>query len=82
MPHPCDHPLAALAITRGLTGQLQKAKQTGDTAAAQAIEAALARARRVLAAPAVRLPRPPVAAPAQEQGWAEIVSDRRQRRWR
>jgi hypothetical protein len=47
MPHPCDHPAVALAITRGLPGQMQKAKANGDHAAAQAIEAALIRARRI-----------------------------------
>jgi hypothetical protein len=26
MPHPCDHPAVALAITRGLPSQMQKAK--------------------------------------------------------
>jgi hypothetical protein len=78
MPHPCDHPAAALAITRGLPNQLLKAKQSGDTEAAAAIEAALARARRIIAAPAPRPPRPP----QEPEGWAEVVSDRRQRRWR
>jgi hypothetical protein len=53
MPHPADHPAVALAITRGLPGQMQKAKQAGDTATAQAIEAGLARARRI-AMPALR----------------------------
>jgi hypothetical protein len=53
MPHPCDHPAVALAITRSLPGQLQKAKQAGDTATAAAIEAALARAHRI-ALPALR----------------------------
>jgi hypothetical protein len=53
MPHPCDHPAVALAITRGLPGQLQKAKASGDTATAAAIEAALIRARRI-AMPALR----------------------------
>jgi hypothetical protein len=53
MSHPADHPAAALAITRSLPGQLQKAKQAGDVAAATAIEAALARARRI-AMPALR----------------------------
>jgi hypothetical protein len=81
MPHPCDHPAAAEAICRGLPSQLQKAKQNGDTAAAQAIEAALARARRIVARPPVALHRPPLPA-KEEEGWAEIVSDRRQRRWR
>jgi hypothetical protein len=47
MPHPCDHPAVALAITRGLPGQMQKAKANGDHATAQAIEAALVRARRI-----------------------------------
>jgi hypothetical protein len=47
MPHPADHPAVALAITRGLPGQLQKAKANGDHATAQAIEAALVRARRI-----------------------------------
>jgi hypothetical protein len=80
MPHPCDHPAAAEAICRGLPGQLQKAKQNGDTATAQAIEAALARARRIIARPPVRPPRPPL--PAQEvEGWAEVVVDNRRRRW-
>jgi hypothetical protein len=79
MPHPADHPAAALAITRGLPGQLQKAKQNGDTAAAQAIEAALARARRIVARPPVAPPRPPL--PAREpDGWAEVVVDNRHRR--
>jgi hypothetical protein len=45
MPHPADHPAVALAIMRSLPGQLQKAKMSGDTAAAQAIEAALVRDR-------------------------------------
>jgi hypothetical protein len=44
VPHPCDHPAVALAITRGLPGQMQKAKQNGDHATALAIEAALVRA--------------------------------------
>jgi hypothetical protein len=48
MPHPADHPAAALAITRGLPGQLQKAKANGDLATAAAIEHALARARRIV----------------------------------
>jgi hypothetical protein len=78
MPHPCDHPAAALAITRGLPGQLQKAKQNGDAAAAQAIEAALARARRIIAQSPARPPRPPL--PAKEEGWAELVVDNRHRR--
>jgi hypothetical protein len=39
MPHPADHPAVALAITRGLPGQMQKAKASGDTATAAAIEA-------------------------------------------
>jgi hypothetical protein len=69
MPHPADDPIAALAITRGLPGQLQKAKQNGDAVAAQAINAALARARRILARTT-----------APEEGWAEIVADNRQRR--
>jgi hypothetical protein len=70
MPHPCDHPAAALAITRGLPSQLQKAKQNDDHATARAIEAALVHARRIVAAESI----PP--------GWAEIVEDRRrQRRW-
>ena len=87
MPHPCDHPAAALAITRGLTGQLQKAKANGDHATAAAIEAALARARRIVAAGGphpqpVTPPRPmpsppPLPPPVEEQGWAKIVSDRR-----
>ena len=47
MSHPADHPLAALAIMRGLTGQLQKAKQAGDMATVAAIEAVLARARKI-----------------------------------
>jgi hypothetical protein len=47
MPHPCDHPAVALAIARGLPGQMQKAKANGDHAAAQVIEAALIRARRI-----------------------------------
>jgi hypothetical protein len=86
MPHPCDHPAVALAITRGLPGQMQKAKQNGDVATAQAIEAALARARRIVARGAAPMPppRPPLPAPAEE-GWAEIVVDsrgRHQRRWR
>jgi hypothetical protein len=86
MPHPCDHPAVALAITRGLPGQMQKAKQNGDVAATQAIEAALARARRVVA-DAERRSAPPrpasVLPPAPDQGgWAEIVRDTRQRRWR
>jgi hypothetical protein len=51
MPHPYDHPAVARAITRSLPNQLAKAKQTGDTATAQAIEAALARARRIVAPP-------------------------------
>ena len=95
MPHPCDHPAAALAITRALPNQLAKAKQTGDTVTAQAIEAALARARRIVAQPpasqAPRVPSAPVpiverrSLPAKEEGWAEIVVDsrgRHQRRWR
>jgi hypothetical protein len=72
MPHPCDHPAVALAITRGLPSQLQKAKQSGDHAAVQAIEAALVRARRIVAAGA--------APPPPDQGWAEIVVDNRRRR--
>jgi hypothetical protein len=51
MPHPADHPAAALAITRGLPGQLQKAKAA-----------------------------PPLPAPPPDGGWAEIVTDTRQRR--
>jgi hypothetical protein len=92
MPHPCDHPAAALAITRALPNQLAKAKQNGDTAAAQAIEAALARARRIIAQPpasqAPRVPSAPVpiverrSLPAKEEGWAEVVVDNRRRRWR
>jgi hypothetical protein len=81
MPHPADHPAAALAITRGLSNQLQKAKAAGDDVAAAAIEAMLARARRIVerAAAQSSLPsRPPL--PEREEGWAEIVSDRRQRR--
>jgi hypothetical protein len=116
MPHPADHPAAALAITRSLPGQLQKAKQAGDTATAAAIEAALARAHRI-ALPALRAagatgarsvtpepippqprppqpphptptPKPPRPRPPVNQlesageGWAEVVVDRRQRRWR
>jgi hypothetical protein len=89
MPHPCDHPAVALAITRGLPGQMQKAKANGDHATAQAIEAALVRARRVVA-DAERRSAPPrpasVLPPAPDQGgWAEIVVDNRgrhQRRWR
>ena len=57
MPHPADDPIAALAITRGLPGQLQKAKQNGDAVAAQAINAALARARRILARTTAPRPR-------------------------
>jgi hypothetical protein len=88
MPHPADHPAAALAITRGLPGQLQKAKANGDLATAAAIEHALARARRIVAngsapprqdrPPPARQPPPP---PPPEEGWAEIVMDRRSRRW-
>jgi hypothetical protein len=86
VPHPCDHPAVALAITRGLPGQMQKAKQSGDHATAQAIETALVRARRVVAdaerrsappRPASVLPPPP-----DQGGWAEIVRNTRQRRWR
>jgi hypothetical protein len=81
MPHPADDPIAALAITRGLPGQLQKAKQNGDAVAAQAINAALARARRILArTTAPRPSRPPLPTPPEE-GWAEIVADNRPR-WR
>jgi hypothetical protein len=63
MPHPCDHPAAALAITRGLPGQLQKAKANGDLATARAIEIALARARRIVAGASAppRNDRPPLA---------------------
>jgi hypothetical protein len=87
MPHPCDHPAVAAAIGRGLPGQMQKARQNGDHAAAAAIEAALARARRIVAAGnAPRPDRPPAPAvlpPPPDDGWAEIVQDRRQRarRW-
>ena len=79
MPHPCDHPAAALAITRGLPGQLQKAKANGDLATARAIEIALARARRIVAAGSAP-PLPPPPPPPADQGWAEIVVDNRHRR--
>jgi hypothetical protein len=98
MPHPCDHPAVALAITRGLPGQLQKAKQTGDTAAAQAIEAALAQARRIIALQDGRRriagepsagkpmhgaqPSRPPLPVQGEEGWAEIVVDNRGRHQR
>jgi hypothetical protein len=118
MPHPADDPRAALAITRGLTSQLQKAKQTGDPATAAAIEAVLIRARRIARpleqarsralqattppepqpippqprppqpphpnpSPKPKPPRPPVQHDlAEPEGWAEIVRDTRQRRWR
>jgi hypothetical protein len=95
MPHPCDHPAVALAITRGLPGQMQKAKQAGDTATAQAIEAVLIRARRIArpleqaratTAPSPKPPpppRPPVQHGREDgEGWAEIVVDRRRRHWR
>jgi hypothetical protein len=85
MPHPADHPAAALAITRGLSNQLQKAKAAGDHATVAALEAALARARQMVARAAAQSPpRPPQPTPQAEEGWAEIVSDRRQRpqRWR
>jgi hypothetical protein len=91
MPHPCDHPAAALAITRGVPSQLQKAKQAGDHAAVAAIEVALVRARRIVAAgnsPQPQHARAPAPAPIpppppQDEGWAEIIQDRRQRgrRW-
>jgi hypothetical protein len=96
VPHPADHPLAALYITRSLPSQLHKAKQNGDDAAVAAIEPVLARARRIAARndhqrpaevratqPPVQPLRPPLPAPAE--GWAEIVVDNRgrhQRRWR
>ena len=84
MPHPADDPLAALAITRGLPGQLQKAKAAGDLATVAALEAVLVRARSILrtttAPPPSRQPLP--APPSEEGGWAEIVTDRRpRRRW-
>ena len=50
MPHPADDPAAALAITRGLPGQLQKAKAAGDLATVAALEAVLVRARKILRA--------------------------------
>jgi hypothetical protein len=81
MPHPADDPIAALAITRGLPGQLQKAKATGDLATIAALEAVLVRARKVLRATAPPPPRPPLLAPPPEEGWAEIVADNRPR-WR
>jgi hypothetical protein len=83
--YPCSRRISnTTGIIRGLPGQMQKAKQNGDVATAQAIEAALARARRIVArgaAPAVPAPRPPIPAPAEE-GWAEVVVDNRRRRWR
>lgn len=90
MPHPCDHPAAAMAITRSLNGQMQKAKQAGDLAAAQAIEAAMVRARRIVAQtqprpparPIVQHVAPPPPAQEREEGWAEIVEDRRSHRQR
>jgi hypothetical protein len=48
MPHPADHPLAAAAILRGLSNQLQKAKAAGDEATAAAIQAAFHRAQIVV----------------------------------
>jgi len=83
MPHPADHPIAALAISRSLPGQLQKAKAAGDHATVAALEAVLVRARKILRTPAPPPPRPRLLAPPPaEEGWAEIVSDRRaQRRW-
>ena len=86
MPHPADHPLAALYITRSLPSQLHKAKQNGDAAAVAAIEPVLVRARRIVA-DAERRSAPPCPAsvlpPAPDQGgWAEIVRDTRRRRWR
>lgn len=80
MPHPADNPLAALAITRGLPGQLQKAKAAGDLATVAALEAVLMRARKVLRATAPPSPRPQLPAPPAEGGWAEIAVDRRPRR--
>jgi len=79
-----------------LPNQLAKAKQTGDTAAAQAIEAALARARRIIALQDGRhriagepsekpMHGAPAPNPSTKEGWAEIVVDNRgrhQRRWR
>jgi hypothetical protein len=85
MPHPADHPLAAAAILRGLSNQLQKAKAAGDEATAAAIQAAFHRAQIVVKraaahqhVPGYAPPRPPL--PEREEGWVEIVSDRRQRR--
>jgi hypothetical protein len=80
MPHPCDHPAAALAISRGIPGQLQKAKATGDHATVAALEAVLMRARKILRAAAPS--RPPLPAWPPETGWAEIVEDNQPRkRW-
>jgi hypothetical protein len=81
MPHPADDPIAALAITRGLPSQLQKAKAAGDLATVAALEAVLIRARKVLRATAPPPPRPPLLAPPPEEGWAGIVADNRPR-WR
>jgi hypothetical protein len=90
MPHPADDPRAALAITRGLQGQLQKARQAGDEATAAAIQATINRAmsivRRGTAAPqrAPTFGAPPPREPLssldeaeEDTGWAEIVVDRR-----
>jgi hypothetical protein len=92
MPHPADHPLAAAAIVRALSNQLQKAKAAGDEATAAAVKAVLDRAQRIVKRGAAQThpspPPPRLSFPAsvevEPEGWAEIVSDRRQRpqRWR
>jgi len=83
MPHPADYPLAAAAIIRGLSNQSQKAKAAGDEATAAAIQAAFDRAQAIVkrSAASQHIPGyapPPPPLPEREEGWAEIVVDRRQ----
>jgi hypothetical protein len=81
MPHPADHPLAAAAIVRALSNQLQKAKAAGDDEAASAIQAAIDRAQRMVKRVQAHTPPRPSPEPSSvsdKGGWAEIVVDRRQ----